>query len=344
MSPLDREVWSLLKGVSRSIYLSLKVLPPEVRDCMGLGYLLCRAADTIADTRLVPRRGRLEALDSFREAFASGSAPRLELPCDYARFQASRRERDLLGRLGACLGLWRRFPEPERRLLREVVFGVIEGMRMDLALFPGETQGEIEALPSPADLDRYCGLIGGEPGLFWTRLCLLRVRALSGADAAHLEEAGFRLGKGLQMTNILRDAAKDLRLGRCYIPGPELAQAGLSPAGLLDPGALPRLKPVLRRWLLWAKAELDAGAAFVEAMPSLRLRAAAAWPLVLSYRTLARVERSGGLLDPANPVKIPRGELRRLLAGSLWTLSSAGRAKRALARESAGLGAAMGAI
>ena len=79
MSALDRGVWMLLRGVSRSMYLSLRALPAGVRDSMGLGYLLCRAADTIADTRLVPKDQRLKAVERYREAFGSGSAVRLDV-------------------------------------------------------------------------------------------------------------------------------------------------------------------------------------------------------------------------------------------------------------------------
>ena len=50
----------LLKQVSRSFYLSLAVLPAGVRPGIGLAYLLARATDTIADTRIVPRETRLD--------------------------------------------------------------------------------------------------------------------------------------------------------------------------------------------------------------------------------------------------------------------------------------------
>ncbi len=40
----------LLKGVSRSFYLTLRILPAGMRDPVGLAYLLARAAGTIADT------------------------------------------------------------------------------------------------------------------------------------------------------------------------------------------------------------------------------------------------------------------------------------------------------
>src|ERR1700744_6080587 len=56
----------LLKGVSRSFYLTLRILPAGMRDPIGLPSLLARAADTIADTSLIPPEQRLELLLSLR--------------------------------------------------------------------------------------------------------------------------------------------------------------------------------------------------------------------------------------------------------------------------------------
>jgi len=58
---------NLLKDVSRSFYLTLRVLPAAVRPQIGLAYLLARAADTIADTDIIPVVGRLAALQGFRK-------------------------------------------------------------------------------------------------------------------------------------------------------------------------------------------------------------------------------------------------------------------------------------
>jgi len=325
------------------MYLSLKTLPPEVRDAMGLGYLLCRAADTIADTRLVPKDQRLKAVELYREAFDSGPALSLDVPAELARHQASASERELLSRLAECVELWRRFPAAERALLKEVVFAVTDGMRMDLTLFPGEDAARLKALPCARELERYCALIGGAPGLFWTRLCLLNVRALGRTDPAKLAWLGLRLGKGLQMTNILRDIAKDLRIGRCYLPADELERAGLTCEDLLDPACLPRLRPVLRRWLLWAGEELETGAGFIACMPSFRLRAAAAWPLLLAFKTLILVGRSADLLRAdRGSVKVPRRRVYRMLAGSLWTVPSDARFQRSVCVLRDDLDAALG--
>ena len=45
---------SILASVSRSFYLSIRLLPKKLRDPVSLGYLLARASDTIADTTELP--------------------------------------------------------------------------------------------------------------------------------------------------------------------------------------------------------------------------------------------------------------------------------------------------
>jgi farnesyl-diphosphate farnesyltransferase len=57
----------LLRGVSRSFYLSLRVLPEELRPQVSLAYLLARASDTVADTKAVARQRRLELLRAMRQ-------------------------------------------------------------------------------------------------------------------------------------------------------------------------------------------------------------------------------------------------------------------------------------
>src|SRR5438445_2157129 len=53
---------SILASVSRSFYLSIRLLPKKLRDPVSLGYLLARASDTIADTAEVPVELRTEKL------------------------------------------------------------------------------------------------------------------------------------------------------------------------------------------------------------------------------------------------------------------------------------------
>ena len=49
----------VLRAVSRSFYLTIRLLPTEVRGAIGLAYLLARASDTIADSALASAAVRL---------------------------------------------------------------------------------------------------------------------------------------------------------------------------------------------------------------------------------------------------------------------------------------------
>ena len=101
-------------------------------------------------------------------------------------------------------------------------------------------------------------------------------------------ERGVRFGKALQMTNILRDAVEDLRLGRCYFPEPSLAAVGISTAMLSRGEGLTTLERLLPRYLDRTLPHFRAGWEYTLAIPRRvpRLRLACAWPLFLGLRTL----------------------------------------------------------
>src|ERR1700722_1993912 len=88
----------LLKGVSRSFYLTLRILPSGMRDPIGLGYLLARAADTIADTSLIPPAHRLDLLLSLRSQVngASDEGALARMAVDVAGRQSQSDEKVLL--------------------------------------------------------------------------------------------------------------------------------------------------------------------------------------------------------------------------------------------------------
>ncbi|HEV8662697.1 MAG TPA: phytoene/squalene synthase family protein [Candidatus Methylomirabilis sp.] len=335
----------LLKPVSRSFYLSLRILSRGVREPVGLAYLFARAADTIADTRLLPRADRLLHLEVLRDAFLSGAAASLaRLPAALAPHQQSPAERTLLLRLPEAFATYQALPAGDRAAIRQVLLTITQGMRMDLSAFPGEREGRIVALETRADLDRYTYWVAGSAGEFWTDVHLAHRPALAGWDAAAMRRRAVRFGQGLQMTNILRDLPRDLRIGRCYLPREELAAHDLTPTDLLDPRSLSRLRPLLGDLLQVTLAHYDEGWAYTRAAPrrEWRLRLACAWPLLIGLRTLALVARAENLLDPEAVAKIRRGTVYGILARSAGRLLLDGaldayyRALRARVRVPAG--------
>jgi len=297
----------LLKQVSRSFYLTLRVLPKEIRPQISLAYLLARATDTIADTDAVPRAKRIVLL---RELQSLTRVPDLGT---LAANQALPAERALLERLGDCLAMLDTFSAVDRRLIQQLLHTIITGQIFDFETFP---EGTVTALRDDAALDRYTYLVAGCVGEFWTRIC-----------AAHLgtvldEAAGIRFGKGLQLVNILRDIPKDLRMGRCYLPVPE-------PRRLLDPASFESVRPLYYRWLDIAVEHLDAGWQYTMAIPAKfwRLRLACIWPIWIGLGTVALLRRSNPL-DPTVRIMVPQRDVNGMLLRSVLTCRSAAALQR----------------
>ena len=307
----------ILKQVSRSFYLTLAVLPVGLRGSVGLTYLLARAADTIADTRLVPRADRLHCLDLLRGALDSSSpSPLPEIAQLLSGAQRVPAERELLTRLPGCLDLYRALAEDDRRRVCDLLLTLTEGMQAELRTFPGEDEGRIVALSSRADLDRHTYYAAGCVGEFWTGMAVAHRPACRAWDPAVMRRRGVRFGQGLQMTNVLRDLAQDLRIGRCFLPEKDLADLGLVPGDLLDPAAIGRLRPLLRALLDVALGHLAEGWDYTLAIPrgEMRLRLACAWPLLIGLRTLHRIWEAANLLDPGVRVRVPRRAVYAILA------------------------------
>lgn len=317
----------LLKSVSRSFYLTLAVVPNDVRAQVGTAYLLARAADTVADTELIERPRRLQYLTRLRGWILDPAKHReavrevqTELLAARPAAQSGQSERVLLSQLDECGALLESFAPEDQALIRGVLGILTQGMQKDLTDFPGATirtggGGTLTALKTMADLDLYTYNAAGCVGEFWTRLMCAHRAALRDWDVERMSQMGIRFGKGLQYTNVLRDLAVDLRRGRCYIPIELLEAAGVKPAALLDPAAFQQFKPALNQLLRIALEHLDQGWLYTMAIPrsELRLRLACAWPILFALKTLQRVSVSESLLDSAVTIKMTRAEIYRIM-------------------------------
>lgn len=315
----------ILRQVSRSFFLTLAVLPPSLRRPVGLAYLLARAADTIADTRLIPRGDRLHFLDLFREALDLPAAARFsEIAQALTGPQRIPAERELLIRLPEWFAVFQSLPDDDGRRIRGLLMTLTDGMQADLRTFSGESESSLVALETRADLDRYTYYAAGCVGEFWTEMAMAHCPTLHTWDAVTMKRRGVRFGQGLQMTNVLRDLARDFRIGRCYLPRQDLAALGLTPQDLLDPGAIHRLQPLLRQLMELTLAHYAEGWAYTLAIPraEIRMRLACAWPLLIGLQTLERIQQSRALLDPRMIPKISRPAVYAILLRSTATVWS----------------------
>ena len=176
-----------------SFSYSFLVLPAEQRQAIGLVWDFCRAVDDAVD----------EAPDAATAAVEIG------------KWRAE------VGRLFGAEA-----PDtPQGRQLKPVVTAfslsrppfddLVDGVEMDLRQSRYQTFDELTG---------YCRRVASAVGL----ICI----EIFGARDSRARDYAFNLGLALQLTNIIRDVAVDLKNGRVYVPQDDLAQFGVTEADL----------------------------------------------------------------------------------------------------------------
>lgn len=302
----------ILKAVSRSFYLTLKLLPARVRGPICLGYLLARTSDTIADTEVVPVDRRLGFLDRFREVVEKGEGGedlQTDLQVEFQPLQTDPGETRLLNHVVEALQWLAAVTPFEREAVRTVLWEILRGQSLDCERF-GE-RGELRCLPDAASLEEYTYLVAGSVGEFWTRICFHHWDDFSREPEDRMMAWARAYGRALQLINVLRDLPRDLENGRCYLP-----------IGEANGDACPEPSPALlleacRPWERRCREQLEEAMRYCQAVRHVRLRYATVLPLLLAERTLAYLkiasweERRGG-------IKVGRPEVKRIMKRALW--------------------------
>lgn len=312
---------TLLKNTSRSLYLSARILPASMRPAFSVAYLLCRYADTIADTPLLPADRRLYWVTRFADIIQNQPPTEIQqLTREIKGGSENPYEKILIEHLPDCLHAFNQIPPEQKPFIIEVAQAVCAGMETDLNTFPSQTPTAPVSFQKPEELEYYCRLMGGEPGLFWSRL--IYQTAKIPAKQEDFFQWGQYIGDALQIVNILRDLPKDLQIGRCYFPLEDLQAAGLTPADLLTPANGPRFEKVKQKWIEWGLDRLQNGISYFNCLPkwAFRQRAAVAWPMLWAADTLYKIHQEPDLLNPQKRVKISRNAIRLtlLLTPVIW--------------------------
>jgi farnesyl-diphosphate farnesyltransferase len=300
---------SILRDVSRSFYLSIRLLPAALRDPIALAYLLARATDTIADTVEIDAVLRLERLRDLAALIQRVMPPAAaDSLGSFAALQKDEAERTLIEKLPACLRWLHSLGSEDRANIRAVLAKINEGQTLDVQRF--QNPAELTALETSADLDRYTYLVAGSVGEFWTQACFRHLPEFSEQSRETMLRWGIDYGKGLQLVNILRDAGADMRAGRCYLPAEELRLIDISTADLKRYPA--RAIPVMEPWRVRAEEGMAAGIEYACAIQPWRVRLATVLPTLIGARTLVLLREAGGEAF-LRKVKVERSEVRRIL-------------------------------
>jgi phytoene synthase len=216
-----------------SFYYSFLVLPARKRSAIVAVWDFCRAVDDAVD-EMVPEP---EPEPASERASASASEALRGVLSDATRARATaqlcgwRRElQDVYeGTPRTPQGIGLQPFVREFGLPRAQFESLIDGVEMDLAH---------ARYPTFEALTGYCRRVASTVGL----ICL----EIFGYRDPRARDFAVNLGLALQITNIIRDVAEDLRHGRVYLPTEDLERFAVSEADLRAGEVTPAIAALLR--------------------------------------------------------------------------------------------------
>jgi len=314
--PLDvREFCAnMLQGVSRTFALSIPELPQPLDEWVRCAYLVCRMIDTLEDRPARDERDRQLLFDRFREALGPPLNPQAVRSCPAAF--ADHDPNDpcylLMANADIVLSLVSSFPAGAIEAIRRCALDMTAGLRRT-PLSP-RTESPRCLFDTMHQLERYCHYAAGVVGVMLTRLFAVYV----GRDANSIDRRtlhrGKRFGRGLQLTNIIKDHPADLADGRCFIPASVARRCGYEPTDLLHPALpLPVRVVMVRR----AAAHLDVALKYCLDLPRrpIGIRLFCVQPMMMALLTLERVITHPDPTPDDRP-KITRAQVADVMATS----------------------------
>jgi phytoene synthase len=280
-----------MSGRDTSFYYSFLVLPPRKRQAIIAVWDFCRAVDDAVD-EVVPEaawQGGLSAADRARAA-QELALWRAELEACYVGGTPCTEQGRALQPLVA-----------EFNLPREPFDELITGVAMDL---------DYSRYPTFEALSEYCRRVASMVGL----ICV----EIFGYRDPRTRSYAVNLGLALQLTNIVRDVATDLRRGRVYLPAEDMEKFGVT-VEMLEAGRVtPAVRDLLRFQCQRAREYYRRAAAD---LPRADARSLVAAEIMggIYFGILRRIERARYDVFTRR-IRVPRPQ-RAVIALRIWAAS-----------------------
>ena len=304
-----------LKIVSRSFYLTLRILPGSVFTPAGVAYLIARYIDNIVDNKSVSMDSKKTHIYEIRKTFA----PNRNDLTESLNSNTNQSHTSIL----TYKHLFDTLHCDDQKLVSKVLLEITDGMLFELEKFNQYSPNEIKSLSTYVELDNYIYKIAGSVGEFFTELILLHEPKLRLSDTSYFFDIAIEFGKALQLTNILRDFKPDLIEGKCYFPQNSLTSYNIHPSDLLN-DSQDKIEIVLNELLQLAFKYYLKASMYVLYIPKTcpRLRLAALWPLLIGIETLNKLVSSKEWSTSNKPIKVKRKWIYLMLIKSFVVIYS----------------------
>lgn len=324
----------LLIDVSRTFALTIPRLPAALADVVGNAYLLCRIVDTIEDELHADSRVRHSLYQRFKQCLDDDSLRQPQVVRDFAAdltrllpTAAPAGEARLVRHIPDVLNTTAGFSDEQRCAMRECIAVMTDGMQEFEG--PGASGRGLE---DTAMLSRYCYHVAGCVGELLTRLFCHHDEQIA-ARQHELMPLARAFGRGLQLTNILKDMWIDQRRGVCWLPRDVFcgAQASrdngdsratsetklialMQRAAEQDSVAIGQIELGTQQLVACCRQDLDHAMQYVHALPRQHrgLRVFCLWSIGLSVLTLRKIQRQS-IAERLHGTKVSRASVKATL-------------------------------
>ncbi len=325
---------SVLPRVSRTFALNIGVLDGELHRAVLCAYLFCRIVDTVEDTPGLDHTLRRRLVTAYAELF---SVPLLESSAlhDWIALWPGdlvpSYELDLARNAARVAETFAPLPDPVRAAIAHCVREMSLGMQQTLEI-PADPRTGLHQLQSQEDLDRYCYYVAGTVGRMLTEVFCFYSPEISESDRRVMLTLDQSFARALQLTNIVKDCARDYGRGWCYLPVALMRQHGVTADHFFTTAAPSNALAVLNHVIALAAGDLKAALEFTLLIPPQRrrIRLFNLWSLFFAARTLAKAWSNPALLDPSRPVKISRSAVYRTMLGTFLSCADSDRLRAKL--------------
>jgi farnesyl-diphosphate farnesyltransferase len=307
----------VLSKVSRTFAPTIRMLPKRLYLPVTVAYLLCRIADTVEDEASLSKEKKEDLLLTYADMFKQEEKQNKTKFIEGVAFIPDHNtDVSLTKNLERVLSVYKTFHPEVQKMIATWVVEMTLGMKK---YSQSSAKRKKQFLHSMKELDEYMYYVAGTVGHMLTSLFTFFSKKITPTLYRKLEFFSESFGKGLQLVNIIRDMAGDLKRGQSYIPDEILTKYKLTRQSIFETRNQKNAELMFDELVQTAVGHLDKALAYVVLIPKeeTRIRLFCLLPIFWAMQTLREIQDNSLKLLTPEKVKISRKVIRTELYKSL---------------------------
>lgn len=300
-----------LPRVSRTFAPTIRMLPKGLNVPVTVAYLLCRIADTVEDSDTLSVDEKKNILTVYANIFTKDDLDYFtQFNTLIKKLPNQTADDELTHNFPIVFDVFNSFSKMTKSQIGRWVAEMSMGMHK---YAQSKLRKKFTFLNTMKELDEYTYFVAGTVGYLLTELFSFYSKKITPAINGRLESLAESFGKGLQLVNIIRDMAADLRRGQSYIPDELLNKYRLTRETIFEKENAEQAQRLFYELIENAVRHLDRALDYILLIPKreTRIRLFCMLPLFWAMRTLQKIQENTLALLSSDKIKIPRNIIRR---------------------------------